>query len=78
MDETKENYISKGYPTEDFTVKASELEEEFIAVLRSKGFKIAYAVGEFHLLSYSKLSDLSVGVPWESRDKEPSALRIGL
>ena len=78
IEELKKNYIAKGYPTEDYHVEDSKIEEEFLAILRNKGFRIGYAVGEFHLLSYSKMDDLRAEIPWMARDKEPSMLRIGL
>lgn len=78
LNETKVNYISKGYRTDDYCVENLKLEEEFKSALRSKGFKIVYPVGEFHLLNYDKLGDLKASVPWNVKDREPSALRIGL
>ena len=63
IEETKTNYVAKGYPTEDYKVANGKIEEEFTAILEAKGFKIVYAVGEFHLCSYSKLDDLSAEVP---------------
>ena len=77
MEEVKQNYIQKGYPTEDYKVDHSLLETEFLAVLHKKGFSIVYPSGEFRLLSYSKMDDLSAEVPWDSRDREASELRIG-
>ncbi len=77
MEETKQNYIKKGYPTEDYKVDHGHIEELFLEVLRSKSFRTVYPVGEFHLLSYSKLEDLRAEIPWIA-GQEPSELRIGL
>jgi len=77
MEEVKQSYIQKGHPTEDYKVDDNLLDKEFRDILRSKGFSIVYPSGEFHLLSYSKMEDLRAEVPWDSRDREASELRIG-
>lgn len=77
MEEVKQKYIEKGYPTDDYKVDSRKLDEEFVTVLHDRGFQIVYPSGEFHLLSYSKMSDLSTDVPWMEGDHQDSELRIG-
>jgi len=78
IDKAKENYVKTGKPTDDYAVEDSAFEDEFKKVLIAEGFQIVYAIGEFHLLSYSKMDDLRAFVPWRSAGIGANALRIHL
>jgi len=75
--ETQDTYIAKHGKPEDYGLDTSKRDEIFYKILRDKGFKIIYAIGEFSLGDYGKLNEMSADAPWIDKKTEPSMLRLG-